>query len=111
MDENSKTIYYAELKSNLNLDTEICKSTSDKCVQILAELISEYPEYTVKMFLLGVRYYEASIIPKNILKKYSSITNNVVGINEYLTELNANVLFTEEKYKELINHLAKCMFS
>jgi len=55
VNEETKTIFYAELKSNLNLDTEKCKSTSNKCVQIAAELVEEYPEYKIQMYLLGLR--------------------------------------------------------
>lgn len=110
-DESTKTIYYAECKANLNLDTEKCKSTSDKCQQILEELKTEYPGYTIKMYLLGIRYYQKSLIPKIILKKYSCIDENVLGINEYLKAMNTNVTFeTEDKYKQFLNYLADSMF-
>lgn len=111
-DENLKIIYYAEIKSNLNLDTEKCKSTSEKCSLILEELQSEYPDYTIKMYLIGIRYYEKKIIPKIINNKYLSIIDNVLGVNNYLTEMNANVNFaTEELYKEFLNYLADSMFA
>ena len=110
-DEASKTIYYAELKSNLNLDTEKCKSTSNKCSQILEELKQEFPEHTIKMYLLGIRYYKKELIPKVINSKYSCIEENVLGVNDYLREMNADVCFeTEEMYKEFLNHLADKMF-
>ncbi len=110
-DEASKTIYYAELKSNLNLDTEKCKSTSNKCSQILEELKQEYPEHTIKMYLLGIRYYEKALIPKIINNKYLCIQENVLGVNDYLREMNTNVCFQDEKmYKEFLNHLADKMF-
>ena len=106
-----KTIYYAEIKSNLNLDTEKCKSTSDKCLQIYEELRLEYPDYFIKMYLVGTRYYDKTIIPKIIKNKYLSIEENVVGVNEYLTELGTNFIFeTEILYKEFLNYLANSMF-
>jgi hypothetical protein len=106
-----KTIYYAEIKSNLNLDTEKCKSTSDKCLQIYEELRLEYPDYIIKMYLVGTRYYDKTIIPKIIKNKYLSIEENVVGVNEYLTELGTNFIFeTEILYKEFLNYLANSMF-
>ena len=112
MDETIKTIYYAEIKSNLNLDTEKCKSTRDKCMQVLDELKDEYPEYTIKMFLVGIRYYKKSIIPKVISDKYLCIDANVMGVNDYLTEMNTNIHFdTEEIYKEFLNYLADQMFN
>ena len=66
MDINKKIIYYAEIKSNLNLDTEKSKQTYKKCLDIEKELQEEYKDYEIKMFLVGVRYYEKKIIPKTI---------------------------------------------
>jgi hypothetical protein len=109
-DEKNKIIYYAELKSNLNLDTEKCKSTSDKCELILDELKTEFVDYEIKMFLIGIRYYDKKIIPKIIMNKYKNIHNNVVGINDYLQELNAGIQFDENDYKEFLNILANSMF-
>jgi len=107
--EETKTIYYAEIKSNLNLDTEKCKSTSDKCVQIRQELQLEYPDYTINMYLVGGRYYEKKIIPIGIMDKYMSISENVVGINEYLIATNTGLQFTREEYTEFINYTVSKM--
>lgn len=110
-DEKNKIIYYAELKSNLNLDTEKCKSTSDKCELILDELKTEFSDYDIKMFLIGIRYYDKKIIPKIIMNKYKNIHNHVVGINDYLQELNTGIQFYDENdYKEFLNILANSMF-
>lgn len=116
MDNLTKTIYYAEIKSNLNLDTEKCKSTRDKCMQILDELKNEYPDYTIKMFLVGIRYFKKSIIPKVIFDKYecinANVVANVVGVNEYLNEMNTNIQFDSlEMYSEFLNYLADQMFN
>ena len=109
--ETLKTIYYAEIKSNLNLDTEKCKSTSNKCLQIYEELRLEYPDYFIKMYLVGTRYYDKTIIPKIIKNKYLSIEEDVLGVNEYLTEMGTNFIFeTEILYKEFLNYLANSMF-
>lgn len=111
-DNAKKIIYYAELKSNLNLDTEKCKSTSDKCVQILHELEEEFPDCEIKMCLVGIRYFTKDLIPKNIANKYRSIQEHVVGVDEYFAELGLGFAFqTEEKYKEFINYLADSMFN
>ena len=53
-DDANKIIYYAEIKSNLNLDTEKCKSTSKKCIDIFNELTEIYPGYIINMFLVQV---------------------------------------------------------
>lgn len=56
MDNTNKLIYYAELKSNLSLDTEKSKPTIDKCIFVKEELEQKYPEYTVHMMVLGLGY-------------------------------------------------------
>ena len=111
-DETTKTIYYAEIKSNLNLDTEKCKSTSEKCSQIKEELKIEFPDYEIKMFLVGIRYYEKNIIPKIISNKYISIADNLFGINDYLSIMNSNIkIENEKKYIDFLNYLSSKMFN
>jgi len=111
MDINKKIIYYAELKSNLNLDTEKSKQTYKKCLDIEKELQEEYKDYEIKMFLVGVRYYTKKIIPKTILKKYKEINNNLCGINEYFKFLSIKFkIFNEKDYKKILNYLVKKMF-
>lgn len=43
-----KIVIYAELKSNLNLDTEKSKSTYDKCVALKNKLQNKYKKHEVK---------------------------------------------------------------
>ena len=110
-DEANKIIYYAELKSNLNLDTEKCKSTSTKCIQIVDELKSEFVDYHIELSLVGLRYFHTKDIPKVISNKYVSIQTNVVGINEYTSKLKSYPGFqTEEQYKDFLNYVADSMF-
>ncbi len=110
-DKKNKIIYYAELKSNINLDTEKSKSTYNKCLQILEELKEKYKEYTIKMFLLSVRHYTKASIPSTILSKYKIIENNLVGMNEYFEALSITDKFKDEnEYKKMLNYLAKKMF-
>jgi hypothetical protein len=112
IDNINKIIYYAELKSNLYLDTEKTKATISKCLNIKNELELKYQDYNVKMFLVGIRYYKKSIIPNNILKKYILLNNNILGINDYFNELNIKYNFINEiKYKEFINYIVSKMFN
>ena len=109
--EKKKEIYYAENKSNLNLDTEKSKSTVEKCLAIKKDLEQKYPEYKIFMFLLGLRYVDISFCPKNIKNKYREIEENLVGINEYMKILNTHIHFeTEEQYSQFINEIADKMF-
>ena len=106
LDENNKIIFYAEVKSNLNLDTEKSKATINKCINIKNDLQKQYEGYNIKMFLLGVRYINNNIIPNNIKKKYNIIKNNIVGINEYFKFLNIHFCFeNEEKYILFLNYI------
>jgi len=111
IDHNKKIIFYAEVKSNLEMDTEKIPATINKVKQISEDQKKDYPEYTIKWFLVAARYYSSSIIPSSILKKYTSISSNLVGINEYFTELNIDEKFSnEDEYKIFINYLTKKMF-
>lgn len=111
VDEVNKNIYYAELKSNLNLDTEKCKSTSEKCILLENEMKELYPDYTIHMNLLGLRYYTKELIPKVIANKYLNITTSVIGVNEYFDILKMNCKFdNEDDYKEFLNFMAFKMF-
>lgn len=110
IDNTNKIIYYAELKSNLNLDTEKCKSTSNKCLYITEELQKKYETFEIKMYLLCLRYYDITIIPRIIKNKYQCILKNLVGINNYFTELNIPIILTEDEYKKILNYIAHKMF-
>jgi hypothetical protein len=110
-DKKNKIIYYAELKSNINLDTEKSKSTYNKCLQILEELKEKHKDYTIKMFLLSVRHFSRVNIPNVILSKYKIIEDNLVGMNEYFDALSITDKFKDEnEYKKILNYLAKKMF-
>lgn len=110
LNEATNTIYYAELKSNLNLDTEKCLSTSTKCLQILGELREEFPTHNICMFLVGVRYVDKSLMPKIITSKYSNIPDNVAGVNNYLQALGLPLFESEASYASFVNQLADAMF-
>ena len=110
-DEEKKIIYYAELKANINLDTEKSKSTYMKCLDIVKDLKTKYPGYEIKWCLLGYRYINYSDIPPIIQKKYSAIGANLFGINQYLSLLNVNLQFSEAMYKTFLNEIADAMFS
>jgi hypothetical protein len=105
MSKTNKQIYYTELKTNLNLDTEKSKSTINKCILIEQELKKSYPDYEIKWCLLGLRYLNNSFIPNFIINKYKSIQDNVLGINEYFDLLSINYKFDENEYKKFINYI------
>lgn len=110
INEKEKLIIYAEIKSNLDLDTEKAPKTVSKCLEIVEELKGKYKDYEIKWCLLGARYYNKKKIPKNIIKKYNSIQDNLFGVNDYFELCNIKFKFTFRTYKELINDIAKTAF-
>ncbi len=107
VDSINKKVFYSELKSNLNLDTEKCIATVNKCKTIVEELRIEYPDYQLNWRLLGLRYTDTRLISKNIKSKYSSISENVSGVNEYLDVLDTGIQFSEKDYTFFINEITK----
>jgi hypothetical protein len=107
-----KTIYYAEVKTNINLDTEKVKATCEKCTFIVKELKKMYPDHTIKWCILGCRYLAFENAPHFIKKKYLSLVknNHLMGINEYLLLLRTNLTFSEMSYKLFLNDIANAMF-
>jgi hypothetical protein len=81
-DEKKKIIYYSELKSNLNLDTEKSKSTYNKCLDIFGELKQKYPYYNIKWCIVGCKYINNKHIPNKVKYKYKTIEKNLFGIND-----------------------------
>jgi len=110
IDEKNKIIYYSELKSNINLDTEKSKTTSNKCLEIVKQLEETYKNYQIKWCLLGLRYLDYNEIPKVIRGKYTNIKENLYGINQYLNILSISISFTKEEYKKLLNKISDAMF-
>lgn len=109
-DEDNKIIYYAEFKSNINLDTEKSKSTYEKCLDIVIELKEKYPDYIIQWCLVGCRYIDKSSIPSKLRHKYKIIEDNLLGVNEYLQLLNINFRFTYNTYCIFLNKIADTMF-
>jgi hypothetical protein len=111
IDEANKVIYYAEIKANLNLDTEKYKATIAKCIDIHAELTSKFSGYIIKMYLVGARYLYAHEMSKAIHKKYSVIQGNLIGVNDYLSNLGyKGNLLNDDIYRTILNTMANSMF-
>lgn len=103
-------IYYAELKCNLNLDSEKSVFTYKKCQQIKDELHLMYPNYEICMFLVSLRFYKKELIPKSIQNKYKSIGENLCGISDYLNHLGLDGFVDETEYKTFINEFVETIF-
>ena len=79
MDNINKIVYYRELKSNLELDTEKLPATYNKINKITEYLESEYSGYTINSSLMTWSVYEKNDLPK----KYNSKINqcNINGVS------------------------------
>lgn len=111
INNKTKEIYYAEIKTNINLDTEKYKSTTDKILFIMDKLKNKYPNYKINGFLVAARYYDKKIIPSLLLNKYKRINNNVIGIDDYLILFNKPKFNSEKKYIEWLDAIANTMFT
>lgn len=109
LNESTKTVYYSELKANLNLDTEKSVATYKKCLSIVKDLKNKYPGYNVHWCLLGLRYYERGMIEKKIISKYYKIHKNVYGMNEYLCLLDIDITYDETSYRQFMNKIVEQM--
>lgn len=107
---SGNTIYYAELKCNLNLDTEKSVSTYKKCQQIKNQLSCLYPHYDVRMFLVSLRFYKKELVPNTIRNKYKNIDENLCGINDYLIQLGLEGFVDESEYKKFVNEFVNVIF-
>lgn len=116
MDNVNKVIYYTEIKTNLNLDTEKSKSTYEKCLAIrdeIQDIIDTHDplsEYTLKWCLLGARYLDYSDIPPTIAKKYDAIKDHVFGVNQFLNMVGVKFEFIMDDYMVYLNSMVDLMF-
>lgn len=108
-DKINNIIYYAEIKSNINLDTEKSKMTYNKCIDIINELKDKYKNTKIKWCIVCTRYINFTDIPKFLIKKYDNI-NNICGVNDYFKLLNINIKFNQNEYKNFINNIVNYTF-
>ena len=108
--QKKNRIIYAEIKSNLNLDTEKSLATIHKCQLIERKLAEKYSSCHVDMFLVGLRYYKTQMIHPKISYKYKHISGNVCGVNEYLEMFGFDGFQDETEYKQFVNDFVDILF-
>lgn len=104
IDDTNKKIYYAELKSNMYLDTEKRIATELKIHKIVNELQEKYQEYQIVESFVCLRYL---VIPMSITKMY---TITVISVNEYLNIIGCDVKFDEVEYYKFLNFCCDTLF-
>ena len=78
VDEVTKTVYYRELKANIDLDTEKLPATTDKIKLIEAHLRETYPSYSINSGILCMSVYSETMLDVRLVKKVE--TYNKAGI-------------------------------
>ena len=99
------TSIYAEVKGNINLDTEKAPATIAKINHIEKEVREK--GFAVNTYLISLRYLRtADISEQNIKKKYSGV--NLIGIADFIETMKCEVpiqLQNYEKYSEFLTYL------
>ena len=106
INDDIKTVYYFEIKNNINLDTEKSKETSRKINIICKELETEYQGFCIESALVSTRYLNSIEIPKIYVNKYNKNNHRLIGINDLLELVGSEIRFTFDEYKEIVNKLA-----
>lgn len=108
MDIKNKIIYYRELKSNLELDTEKLPATYEKIKYITEYLHNEYPDFKVDSSLLTWAVYEENDLPSKYNSKIRECNLNNVKVtfpSDLFSLVQVNI--TKENYYEFFRELGK----
>lgn len=101
---------YAEIKCNLNLDTEKSVQTMAKCRLVQASLRAMYPYDDIRMCLVGLRYCTTDSIHTKIRRKFKDFGEHVYGVNEYLGLFGIDGFTSEEEYSQFLNEFVEVIF-
>ena len=86
INETTKEVLYAELKNNINLDTQKSLATVVSTINVVKEY--EAKGYTVTGYVLSLRYLQNADIPKTLAKKYQKFDDhvnvNLIGIQDFM---------------------------
>ena len=104
----NKLIYYLELKSNLELDTEKLPATIDKVNLIEKYLTKTYPDCKIESGILHWAVYDKNILGKKYLTKIKQAEASGVTV-KYPKDLFKilNQTISETDYYSLFNDIAK----
>lgn len=107
INEESKSIIYAELKANINLDTQKAPATVASTIKVVDDY--EKKGYAVRGYVLSLRYLKTADIPKTLAKKYQKFDEHpnvkLIGIQDFMkTVLDKPIkeLKNEEEYSEFL---------
>jgi len=112
-DNKTNTIYYRELKANIELDTEKLPATSEKVTLLSKHLKQTYPNHDLDFGVLCLSVYEKDNIKQkkliNKVKQFKDSGVNVTFAKDIFNILSVNV--TEKEYYEYWRDIGKILRS
>ena len=103
--EITKTIYYRELKGNIELDTEKLPATITKCKEIENSLKSSYPGYAINCGILNWSVFDRKILTAGLsnIKAFESGGIKIDHMKDFLEII--DVIWIEEDYYSYFREL------
>jgi hypothetical protein len=107
--EMNKTIYYRELKGNIDLDTEKLPATIAKCKEIELSFTTKYPEYKIDCGVLNWSVYNRKILPIKLINKIKMFESSGIKIDhmEDLLHIVGDIEWSEEEYYSYFREIEK----
>lgn len=101
------TIYYRELKGNIELDTEKLPATINKCKEIEQSLKIKYPDYTIDCGILNWSVYDRSILTAGLsnIKTFENGGVNIDHMGDFLDII--DVMWDEQDYYDYFREIGE----
>lgn len=114
INEETKEVIYAEIKANINLDTQKAPATVKSTIDVVKDY--EAKGYTVTGYVIALRYLSTGEVPKTLAKKFSMFDDHanvqLIGIKDFLAKvLDEPIveLSSYENYSEFLTTLATAL--
>lgn len=104
-DELNKTIYYRELKANIELDTEKLPATINKCKEIETSLKTTYSNYAINCGILNWSVYNREILTSGLsnIVSFEKAGIKIDHMEDFLTLI--NITWPVEDFTDYFRHL------
>lgn len=106
--ETIKTIYYREVKANMDLDSEKIEATINKVNEVKDDLVSKYSAYTIDIGIFNWSIYNRKVLKKTGLSQIKKCEKNGIKVDhpEDLFKL-LDFVWDEESYYSFFNEIGK----
>ncbi len=105
--EMTKTVYYYELKGNIELDTEKIPATIAKCKEIETYIQGHYPDYKIHIGVLNWSVYNRTILTSGIsnIARFEASGVKINHMSDFLAVI--GVEWIESDFYEYFRDLGK----